>query len=95
MKSIINIILAMFMLACNKKLDVLPQNTVPSDQIKTEDDVRAVLFGAYSTWQNANAFGEKYNTFSELLVHGGDIDWAGTFRNLWRSSSEFTGKNSS
>jgi starch-binding outer membrane protein, SusD/RagB family len=81
MKSIINIFLAIvFMLvACNKKLDVLPQNTVPSDQIKTEDDVRAVLFGGYSTWQNANAFGEKYNTFSELLVHGGDIIWAGTF----------------
>ena len=81
MKSIINILLVvMFMLvACNKKLDVLPQNTVPSDQIKTEDDVRAVLFGGYSTWQNANAFGEKYNTFSELLVHDGDIIWAGTF----------------
>jgi starch-binding outer membrane protein, SusD/RagB family len=81
MKSITNILLviSLVLAACNKKLDVLPQNTVPSDQIKTEDDVRAVLFGAYSTWQNANAFGEKYNTFSELLVQGGDIDWAGTF----------------
>ena len=81
MKSIINVLLLMLLMlvACNRKLDVLPQNTVPSDQIKTEDDVRAVLFGGYSTWQNANAFGEKYNTFSELLVHGGDIDWAGTF----------------
>jgi hypothetical protein len=81
MKSTINIALLILLIlaACNKKLDVLPQNTVPSDQIKTEDDVRAVLFGGYSTWQNANAFGEKYNTFSELLVDGGDIDWAGTF----------------
>ena len=72
-------ILLFILTACNKKLDVLPQNTVPSDQIKTEDDVRAVLFGGYSTWQNANAFGEKYNTFSELLINGGDIEWAGTF----------------
>jgi starch-binding outer membrane protein, SusD/RagB family len=81
MKSTIKILLLTLAIlpACNKKLDVLPQNTVPSDQIKTEDDVRAVLFGAYSTWQNANAFGEKYNTFGELLVHGGDIEWAGTF----------------
>lgn len=81
MKSTINIvILLLFILtACNKKLDVLPQNTVPSDQIKTEDDVRAVLFGGYSTWQNANAFGEKYNTIGELLVEGGDIAWEGTF----------------
>jgi tetratricopeptide (TPR) repeat protein len=66
-------------MACNKKLDVLPQNTVPPTEIKTADDIKAVLFGAYSTWQNANAFGEKYNTFSELLVQNGDIDWAGTF----------------
>jgi hypothetical protein len=81
MKFSINVLLLMLLMlaACNKKLDVLPQNRVPSDQIKTEDDVRAVLFGGYSTWQNANAFGEKYNTFSELLVHDGDIDWAGTF----------------
>jgi starch-binding outer membrane protein, SusD/RagB family len=81
MKSLINslIMLVVVLSACNKKLDVLPQNTVPSDQIKTEDDVRAVLFGGYSTWQNANAYGEKYNTFGELLVDGGDIEWAGTF----------------
>src|SRR5690349_13838197 len=65
--------------ACNKKLDVPPQNTVTPDQIQTADDVKAVLFGAYSSWQNANAFGEKYNTFTELLVNDGDINWAGTF----------------
>ncbi|WP_018615896.1 RagB/SusD family nutrient uptake outer membrane protein [Segetibacter koreensis] len=65
--------------SCNKKLDVQPQNTVPAEEIKTSDDVKAVLFGAYSTWQNANAFGEKYNTFTELLVNDNDIDWAGTF----------------
>lgn len=74
-------ILMAFMLAtaCNKKLDVPPQNTLTPDQIKSADDVKAVLAGAYSTWQNGNAFGEKYNTFSELLINDGDIDWAGTF----------------
>ena len=71
-------------LSCNKKLDVLPQNTVPSEGIKTEDDVRAVLFGGYSTWQNANAYGEKYNTFGELLAEGGDISWEGTFQTYGR-----------
>jgi starch-binding outer membrane protein, SusD/RagB family len=65
--------------ACNKKLDVEPQNTVTPDQIQTADDVKAVLFGGYSTFQNANAFGEKYNSFGELLVNDGDIEWAGTF----------------
>src|SRR3982751_7114589 len=73
------IIFCLALSACNKKLDVPPQNTVTPDQIKTADDVKALLFGAYSTWQNANAFGEKYNTFPALLVNDGDINWAGTF----------------
>ncbi len=68
-----------FLFACNKKLEVQPQNTVQAEEIKTADDVKGVLFGAYSTWQNANAFGEKYNTLTELLVNDNDIEWAGTF----------------
>jgi hypothetical protein len=81
MNSRIYFILMTFLLAtaCNKKLDVPPQNSLTPDQIKSADDVKAVLAGAYSTWQNANAFGEKYNTFGELLINDGDIDWAGTF----------------
>jgi tetratricopeptide (TPR) repeat protein len=82
MKQLIKIItLLLFgsLIACNKKLDVAPQNTLTPDQIQSADDVKAVLFGTYSTFQNANALGEKYNTFGELLVHNGDIDWAGTF----------------
>jgi starch-binding outer membrane protein, SusD/RagB family len=75
------LILAAFIMVagCNKKLDVAPQNTLTPDQIQSADDIKAVLFGTYSTFQNANALGEKYNTFGELLVHNGDLDWAGTF----------------
>lgn len=73
------LIATFFITACNKKLDVAPQNTLTPDQIQSADDVKAVLFGTYSTFQNANALGEKYNTFGELLVNNGDIDWAGTF----------------
>ncbi|MEO7768695.1 MAG: hypothetical protein ABIS01_14795, partial [Ferruginibacter sp.] len=65
--------------SCNKKLDVAPQNTLTPSQIVSADDVKAVLFGGYSTLQNANAFGEKYNTFTELLISDNDIEWAGTF----------------
>lgn len=78
-KLIFIIIAILTLAACNKKLEVAPQNTLTPDQIRTADDVKAVLFGGYSTFQNANAFGEKYNTFSELLVNDGDISWAGTF----------------
>lgn len=70
----------LLLFACNKKLDVAPQNTLTPDQIKSADDIKAVLFGGYFTLQNANALGEKYNTFGELLISNGDIDWAGTFQ---------------
>ncbi len=61
------IIVAAITFGCNKKLDIKPQNTITPDQIISAEDVRAVLFGAYSTMQNANAFGEMYNTIPELL----------------------------
>lgn len=72
-------ILVISLFACNKKLDVNPQNSLTPSEITTENDVMGLLFGGYSTLQNANAFGEKYNTISELLVSNNDIFWAGTF----------------
>ena len=66
-------------MACNKKLDVTPQNTLTPTEISSADDVRGLLFGGYASLQNANAFGEKYNTFSELLVSDNDLLWLGTF----------------
>lgn len=65
--------------SCNKKLDVQPQNQLTPGEIKSAEDVKAVLAGAYSTWQNGNAFGEKYNTLTELLVNQNDINFVGTF----------------
>lgn len=82
MKSGISILILVFVAvfsACNKKLDVPPQNTLTPDQIGSADDIKAVLYGGYATLQNANSLGEKFNTFGELLVHNGDLDWAGTF----------------
>src|SRR5688572_31597305 len=74
---IIVILVATF--SCNKKLDVDPQNTLTPTQIQSEEDVLALLFGAYSTIQQANAFGEMYNTLTELMFSDNDLAWAGTF----------------
>jgi hypothetical protein len=65
--------------ACNKKLNVNPQNSLTPSEITTENDVIGLLYGGYSTLQNANAFGEKYNTITELLASDDDLFWAGTF----------------
>jgi hypothetical protein len=63
--------------ACNKKLDVQPQNSVTD--IQTGDDVKALLYGGYSLLQNASAFGEQYIFISDLLASEDQVDFVGTF----------------
>ncbi len=63
--------------ACNKKLDVQPQNN--ATEIQTGDDVKAVLFGGYSLMQNASAFGEQYIFIPDLLANTDQVDFVGTF----------------
>ncbi|HEU4553571.1 MAG TPA: RagB/SusD family nutrient uptake outer membrane protein [Chitinophaga sp.] len=65
--------------ACNKKLDVLPGQSITPDQIKTADDVKAVLFGAYNSMQHYNAFGERYILMPDLLGSAGQVNFVGTF----------------
>ncbi len=66
-------------ISCNKKLDVKPQNELTPAQITTADDVKALIFGAYSNLQNGNTFGEKFNTLTELLYSDGELNFVGTF----------------
>jgi len=61
--------------ACNKKLDVKPQNNVTD--IQTGDDVEALLFGGYSLLQNASAFGEQYIFIADLLADADQLDFVG------------------
>lgn len=63
--------------ACNKKLDVQPQNSVTN--IETADDVKALLFGGYSLLQSAGGFGEQYIFIADLLASTDQVDFVGTF----------------
>lgn len=63
--------------ACNKKLDVKPQNSVTN--IEDGDDVTALLFGGYSLLQSASAFGEQYIFIPDLLANADQVDFVGTF----------------
>ena len=66
--------------SCNKKLDVLPQNSITPDQIKTSADVEALLFGAYARLQYYGAFGEQFMLVPDLLAAGGQVTWVGTYQ---------------
>ncbi len=81
---------------CNKKLDVTPGQNITPEQITNGDDVKAVLFGAYSLLQGPSGFGERFQFASDLLAStpnattGSDyVVFAGTFadyRDLPRKS---------
>ena len=72
-------LIAMIGFGCNKKLDVKPQQNITPEEITTGDDVKALLFGAYSLLQNPNAFGERFFLASDLLANSGQLDFVGTF----------------
>lgn len=72
---------AIAMFSCSKKLDVQPQNNITPDQIKTSDDVIALMLGGYGQLQNPNAFGERFQFIADLLASSDQIDFIGTFTN--------------
>jgi hypothetical protein len=82
MKTYRYILAALFFIscfACNKKLDVLPQNNVTS--IEDGDDVKALLYGSYSSLQGASGFGERYIFIADLLANTDMVDYVGSFSN--------------
>lgn len=79
-KHILILITAIFIdTACNKKLEVAPQQYISPDQIKSEGDVQALLGGAYKLMQNASAFGEEYIFVADLLAAQDQVTFVGTF----------------
>ncbi|MGN6618325.1 MAG: RagB/SusD family nutrient uptake outer membrane protein [Ilyomonas sp.] len=80
-KIFIALSLVLVAFACNKKLDVLPQNNVTPEQIQTAEDVKAVLFGGYGLMQRAGGFGEQYLLIADLLASQDNVNWVGTFTN--------------
>jgi hypothetical protein len=79
--------------ACNKKLDVQPQNSITPDQIKTSSDVLAILAGGYAQMQNSAAFGENFIDIPDLIASQDQTIFAGTFnvyKNIWQLQATAT-----
>src|SRR5205085_482417 len=79
--SFLLLIIISIMPACNKKLDVLPQQNITPEQITTAADVKALLFGEYSLLQNLNGYGERLKFIPDLLAAENQVDFVGTFTN--------------
>lgn len=81
MKFRIYILIALTLAAgCNKNLNTTPQNSLTADQIRTANDVKALLFGAYSQMQSAGAFGESFILAPDLLASDSQVVFVGTFQ---------------
>ena len=65
--------------ACNKDLNVQPQNNVTSANIQTSSDVEAVLFGGYEGLQAPGCFGESFIFCPDLIASDSMVDFVGTF----------------
>ncbi|HQV61752.1 MAG TPA: RagB/SusD family nutrient uptake outer membrane protein [Chitinophagaceae bacterium] len=89
MKKYISIFMAMAVVAssCDKKLDLLPQQSVAEEVALSSDaNVKKVLNGAYDAMSSGNLYGGNVLLYSELLAANGEIRWEGTFnqpREVW------------
>ena len=76
----LSIALAIFVApSCNKKLDVLPQNSATADLIKSSSDVEALVFGGYEQLQDYGAFGEQFILVPDLFASDQQVGWVGTY----------------
>lgn len=83
-------ILSFFIASCDKKLDLLPQQSVAEEvALNSDGNVKKVLNGAYDAVSSGNLYGGNILLFSELLGANGEIRWEGTFnqpREVWLKS---------
>ncbi|MBE2231457.1 MAG: RagB/SusD family nutrient uptake outer membrane protein [Chitinophagaceae bacterium] len=89
MKKYIPICIALGVLfsSCDKKLDLLPQQSVAEEVALSSDaNVKKVLNGAYDALSDGDLYGGNIFLFSELLGANGELRWEGTFnqpREIW------------
>ena len=69
--------------ACNKRLDVVPTQSIGQDQaLLQEKDVIVTLIGAYDGLQSTAAWGGDIHLMNELTGNSADIRFTGTFAGL-------------
>jgi starch-binding outer membrane protein, SusD/RagB family len=80
MRNFLILIILVFITSCDKKLDLLPRQSVAEDVALSSDaNVKKVLNGAYDAVSSGNLWGGNLLLFSELLGADGEIRWEGTF----------------
>lgn len=80
--------------ACNKRLDVIPTQTLSSDAaLKTEGDLVGVLIGAYNNLQSTSSYGGDIQLMADLWANRYYLRFRGTFNGLLQIASITTTSN--
>ncbi len=67
--------------SCDSELDLEPAQSVSEDlALENEDNIKAVLVGAYDELGVGNLFGGEILRNAELQGGDGEVQWVGTFR---------------
>ena len=78
-------------MACDKYLDLEPSQSISEDMaLDTDKNVKNVLIGAYSIFDNPELYGGHILIFSELLGGDGEVSFEGTytdFREIYQKST--------
>jgi starch-binding outer membrane protein, SusD/RagB family len=82
--------LSLFIVSCDKQIDLLPYQSVAEEVALTSDaNVKKVLNGAYDAVSDEDVYGGNVLLFSELLASNDEIRWEGTFNEpdeIWQKS---------
>lgn len=82
-KYILAAALITFSVACEKKLDINPTQSIDETQaLLTSSDVEAALVGAYSDLGDGDVLGGEMYVETELLADFNEMNWSGTFQGL-------------
>lgn len=70
----------LFLMACNKKLDIEPKQSIDAaTAITSAEDVEAAVVGAYSIMGGPNLYGTNLLMVPDLLASTGYVSWLGSF----------------
>lgn len=72
--------LTLLAVACDKKLDIEPQQSISENiALNTDANVKLVLLGAYDNLSQEGIYGGNLFRDAELAGSDGEIRWVGTF----------------
>ena len=78
-KFLIVFVLGIFMISCDKNLDLEPQQSVFTEDVLTHEGIVNTLYGAYSRISGPELYAGTNIFHSDLLGDDGDAWWDGTF----------------